>query len=45
MEAGFAEAPPATAADRLAPYATVQRGNVRQLVAAFRASRAQSQAR
>jgi len=45
MEAGFADAPPATAADRLAPYATVQRGNVRRLVAAFRASRAQSQAR
>jgi len=45
MEAGFADSPPATAADPLAPYATVQRGNVRQLVAAFRASLVRSQAR
>ena len=45
MEGGFADSPPATAADRLSPYATVQRGNVRRLVAAFRASRAQSKAR
>jgi len=45
MEAGFAAAPPATAADPLGPYATVQRGNVRQLVAAFRASLVRGQAR
>jgi zinc/manganese transport system substrate-binding protein len=38
MEAGFTDAPPATAADPLGPYTTVQRGNGRQLVAAFRAS-------
>lgn len=43
MEAGFAGAPPATAADPLALYATVQRSNVRQLVAAFRASQARGQ--
>jgi len=45
MEAGFAAAPPATAADPLGPYATVQRGNARQLVAAFRASLVRGQAR
>lgn len=44
MEAGFAHAPPATAADPLGPYATVQRGNARQLVAAFQASLARGQA-
>jgi zinc/manganese transport system substrate-binding protein len=44
MEAGFAGAPPPTAsppvatADPLGPYATVQRGNARQLVAAFQTS-------
>jgi zinc/manganese transport system substrate-binding protein len=38
MEAGFAEAPPPSASDPLGPYATVQRGNARQLVAAFQAS-------
>lgn len=38
MEAGFAEAPPPTAADPLGPYATVQRGNARQLATAFRTS-------
>jgi zinc transport system substrate-binding protein len=43
MEAGFAGAPPATAADPLGPYATVQRGNARQLVAAFKASLARGQ--
>jgi zinc/manganese transport system substrate-binding protein len=44
MEAGFTDAPPATAADPLGPYTTVQRGNGRQLVAAFRASLARGQA-
>ena len=45
MEAGFAGAPPPTAAAPLGPYATVQRGNARQLVAAFQASLARGQAR
>lgn len=44
MEAGFAGAPPPTAADPLGPYATVQRGNARQLVAAFQTSLASGQA-
>jgi zinc transport system substrate-binding protein len=44
MEAGFAEAPPPSAADPLGPYATVQRGNARQLVAAFQASLARGKA-
>ena len=44
MEAGFAEAPPPSAADPLGPYATVQRGNSRQLVAAFQASLARGKA-
>jgi zinc/manganese transport system substrate-binding protein len=43
-EAGFAEAPPPSAADPLGPYATVQRGNARQLVAAFQASLARGKA-
>jgi zinc/manganese transport system substrate-binding protein len=56
MEAGFAGAPPPAApppgasppvatADPLGPYATVPRGNARQLVAAFEASLASGQAR
>ena len=44
MEAGFAGALPPTAADPLGPYATVQRGNARQLVAAFQTSLARGQA-
>jgi zinc/manganese transport system substrate-binding protein len=50
MEAGFAGAPPPGAsppvatADPLGPYATVQRGNARQLVAAFQTSLASGQA-
>jgi zinc/manganese transport system substrate-binding protein len=49
MEAGFAGAPPPVAsppvatADPLGPYATVQRGNARQLVAAFQTSLARGQ--
>jgi zinc/manganese transport system substrate-binding protein len=38
MEAGFSGASAAAEGDPLGPYATVQRGNARQLVAAFRAS-------
>jgi len=55
MEAGFAGAPPPGApppgapppvatAEPLGPYATVQRGNARQLVAAFQTSLASGQA-
>ena len=49
MEAGFAGAPPPGASppvatvDPLGPYATVQRGNARQLVAAFQTSLARGQ--
>ena len=38
MEAGFSGASAAAEGDPLGPYVTVQRGNARQLVAAFRAS-------
>jgi hypothetical protein len=45
MEAGFAGAsPPVATVDPLGPYATVQRGNARQLVAAFQTSLASGQA-
>jgi hypothetical protein len=49
MEAGFAAPAPDQAPDQasnpLGPYATVQRGNARQLVAAFWASLALGRAR
>jgi zinc/manganese transport system substrate-binding protein len=48
MEAGFADSVPAVSppgGDPLGPYATVQRGNARQLVVAFRSSLERRRAR